>query len=447
MRKFIKQQLYGILDTLEDAIEALKIDIKSNKNEDAMLLLQDMQGAAVQIGETIETSEGEGTKTVSLLEQFCEELWNISQFIDCQLQGNFNTNALEKIIKKVRHDISGFQITSEVVFLPYNASMWDSLESVWMQARDDETVESYVIPIPYYDKKPDGSFGELHYEGDKYPEYVPITDFNQYDFENRHPDKIYIHNPYDEYNKVTSVHPFFYAKRIKDFTDELVYIPYFVLNEIDPKNKAAVKGMEHFITVPGVFYANKVIVQSEKMREVYIDVLSETFAGTNMDRKYWENVIDGSGSPKMDKVARTKREDIDIPEKWLRIIQKEDGSLKKIVFYNTSVVALLKYQRQMLEKIKDVLRIFYENKDKVALLWRPHPLIKATIESMHPELWEEYSKIVEEYKKAGWGIYDDTTDMNRAIVLSDAYYGDGSSVVQLYQETKKPIMIQNCDVV
>ena len=36
--------------------------------------------------------------------------------------------------------------------------------------------------------------------------------------------------------------------------------------------------------------------------------------------------------------------------------------------------------------------------------------------------------------------------MNRAVALSDAYYGDWSSIVYLYQKTGKKIMIQNPDV-
>ena len=36
--------------------------------------------------------------------------------------------------------------------------------------------------------------------------------------------------------------------------------------------------------------------------------------------------------------------------------------------------------------------------------------------------------------------------MNRAIAVSDAYYGDQSSLVALYRKTGKPIMIQNADV-
>ena len=65
---------------------------------------------------------------------------------------------------------------------------------------------------------------------------------------------------------------------------------------------------------------------------------------------------------------------------------------------------------------------------------------------MHPELYGEYMEIVEGYKAAGWGIYDDSPDMDRAIAVSDAYYGDSSSLVWLYKVTGKPIMIQNCDI-
>ena len=51
-----------------------------------------------------------------------------------------------------------------------------------------------------------------------------------------------------------------------------------------------------------------------------------------------------------------------------------------------------------------------------------------------------------QYIEEGWGIYDDTADMDRAIIISDAYYGDGSSIVQLYEKLEKPIMIQNVNV-
>ena len=66
---------------------------------------------------------------------------------------------------------------------------------------------------------------------------------------------------------------------------------------------------------------------------------------------------------------------------------------------------------------------------------------------MRPQLWVEYEKIVNQYKEEGWGIYDDSSDMDRAVVLSDAYYGDQSSVVQVYQKTGKKILIEDANMI
>ena len=92
-----------------------------------------------------------------------------------------------------------------------------------MAAREDSDCDTYVIPIPYYDKNPDGTFREEHYEGKLFPDEVPITRYDEYDFGIRMPDVIFIHNPYDKGNYVTSVHPYFYSKNLKNFTEKLVY--------------------------------------------------------------------------------------------------------------------------------------------------------------------------------------------------------------------------------
>ncbi len=332
----------------------------------------------------------------------------------------------------------------EVVFCPYKASMWDSLESVWMAANEDEDCDAYVVPIPYFDKHSDGSFGEMHYEGDLYPNYVPITDYRAYDFEKRKPDMIFIHNPYDDTNFITSIHPYFYSKNLKEFTDKLVYIPYFVLGELDPTIEYTENDkIATFCLQPAVLNAHKVIVQSEDMKKIYVKILTKAFGKETQSR--WEEKILGLGSPKVDKVLSTKKEELQIPEEWKKVITKSDGTNKKVILYNTSVIALLEHREKMIIKIKEVFHSFYESREEVVLLWRPHPLIKATIESMQPQLWKEYESLVEEYKKAGWGIYDDTPDLDRALGITDAYYGDKSSLVRLCEEKGIPVMLQKID--
>lgn len=432
------------IELLREAAKKVADLLQEGQGQADVELLAECQDVAIALGSHIEKLYGLGTQTVSALEQYCECLYLLS------VELNANAwKALEDATKKIQDTyMSEFPDRKEVVFLPYNASMWDSLESVWKSADEDPDCDAYVIPIPYYDLDEERNFIKKHYEGDLYPKDVPVISYEVYDLELRQPDVIFIHNPYDEGNRVTSIAPEFYSSRIKDFTDKLVYIPYFVLPEIQPDNQKAIENIKHFCYLPGTIYADKVIVQSEDMRQIYINeyLKAAILAGEFITRAELEERILGLGSPKFDKVGSAQKENLQVPVEWLQIIEKPDGSWKKIIFYNTSIAAFLKDSEKMLSKIKNVLDIFKGSQEDVALLWRPHPLMMQTVESMRVDLKEEYLEIIQSYREEGWGIYDDTPDMDRAVILSDAYYGDPSSIVQLYQETGKPIMIQNVDV-
>lgn len=412
---------------------------KSGKIQDSelMSILEDCQNAAIEVGTYLETL-GEYTQPiVRVFEDYCEKVYQqslhpggtkasrrIAQEIDI---------LLEQISYAVRYQLPADK--KEIVFLPYKASMWDSFESVWMAAAQDKDCNVYVIPIPYYDKNPDGSPCRMHYEGDMYPDYVPITDFQEYSLKERRPDVIFIHNPYDECNYVTSVYPDFYASELKKYTNLLVYIPYFI----------GINGRveEHFCTMPGVFYADKVIVESELVKKIYIEELKKKERESGR-RNLFGNLNDkivALGSPKMDRICNAKQEDIKVPEKWKKLVYKSDGRKKKVIFYNTTVTGLLQNSDRVLTKLIKVFRQF-ETETEVVLWWRPHPLFLSTIQSMRKELYEDYVRLTEWYKDKGFGIYDDTGDLRMAVLFSDAYYGDRSSVMELYKATGKPILIQ-----
>lgn len=450
MSRTVRKQLFEILDTLWKATDMLEGVFADPSNSIMIDLLTDCQNCAITMGNKIEAVYGEGTESVKALEEYCEVIYNISQNltkpVQCREYYDNSKKQLQIITESMEREIPD---KKEIVFMPYKASMWDSLESVYLAAKEDDECETYVVPIPYFDRKPDKSLGKMHYEGAEYPDNIPITGWEQYNFEERCPDVIYIHNAYDDMNLVTCVHPRFFSSNLKKYTEELIYIPYFVLEEIEPDNQAKIEGMKHFCILPGIIHADKVILQSEKMSRIYINEYAKALeeAGAKLDRDKLKSKFLGLGSPKFDKIISTRTEDVKIPAEWLNIIQRPDGTRKKIIFYNTSVTSMLKYEEKMIAKIENVFKIFKEHQDNVALLWRPHPLVKTTIEAMLPKLWEEYSSLVEQYKAEGWGIYDDSADLDRAIAISDGYYGDGSSVVHLCQKKKMPIMIQNVDVI
>lgn len=447
MSRGTKKQLLSMAETLDEANRLMKkLFLKPAAEEQAVVaLLSDCQDAAVAIGNRIEALQGEGTKSVKELENYCEDLYRMALLVEDMAGRRELLKTLTAKVRKIR-GLMEAEISDrrEVVFLPYKASMWDSLESVWMAANADEECDVYVIPIPYYDRNTDGSFGRMHYEGDLYPDYVPITRYDAYSFEMRHPDMIFIHNPYDDCNTVTSVEPYFYSDNLKNFTDKLVYIPYFILGKIDSDNQEQVDGMRHFCVLPGTMNADNVIVESEEIRQIYINEFLRVAEAQNvrLDSGSLEKKILGLGSPKFDKVLNTRVDDLSIPKEWMKVIQKPNGSRKKVIFYNTTISAVLKNDTA-LGKMERVLNDFKKYKDEITLLWRPHPLLESTMASMRPQLLEKYKELRNRYIREGWGIYDETADMERALVLSDGYYGDGGSLVHLYIQMDKPIMIAN----
>lgn len=434
MRKYQQKQILDVIGTLKEAAEEMKRLFSCKDIPAVVQLLADCQAGAVEIGTFIEEIEGEGTRTVAYLEEYCDLLYAISSEIEGAEAGFVKKlkKQLIKIENSVRGELKPNKI--EVLFLPYKASMWDALESIWLAAKDDPRCEAYVVPIPYFDRTPEGAMGRMHYEGGEYPSYVPVTDWREYRIEDRRPDAIFIHNPYDEANRVTSVHPDYYSRRLKEYTDMLCYSPYFVAAEdVEP----------HFCALPGVLYADRVFVQSEKIKNTYIRVFKEFEKKNRCAGRFGraEEKFIAAGSPKFDKVVNAKEADFTLPAEWRALIEKPGGARKKIVLYNTSLGALLQGNTQYLEKLKYVLGVF-RGRDDVVLWWRPHPLNEATYETMRPQLLAAYRGIVAEYRSEGYGIYDDTADLHRALCLSSMYYGDWSSLTMMYGLTGKPIVMQ-----
>ena len=447
MQKPQKAYLLNQLNTLSENHEVICECLAENDLEKVLSILVSCQEKAIALGEVIEKFEGEDCSCIKKLEGYCELLYNIHASLSAGKIPNPD-EIKEKLLNAFEDIKSGFEndikVKKEAVFLPYKASMWDSLESIWKKYDADPEWDAYVIPIPYFELNPEGQVSKRVYEGASFPKDVPVVSFKDYDFEHRRPDEIYIINPYDDRGFVTTVDPFFYTTNLKNFTDCLVYVPYFVLDEPVFNNLSYMENLKGFVLLPGVTNSNKVIVQSEKMREAYIKILVDKFG--EKSREICEKRIFGTGSPKIEKILNAKISDYEIPADWEKKIVKPDGTRKKIVLYNTSLGAFLDNSELMIKKIERALEIFKENKDEITLLWRPHPLLISTISSMRPELLDDYMKIVNKYKADDFGIYDDSPDMDRALVLSDAYYGDRSSLVVLYEKIKKPIMIQNVNV-
>lgn len=425
MRRFQKKQMQDIVTCLYDMHQEAVKKLKKKQYQAVQQYLNDCQEAAIQVGEAIEQIVGMGTEAVACLEEYCEELYQVSTQMESMLPQEAGRQ-LKEILDRVDHAIKDIPVRKEAVFLPYKASMWDSMESVFQAADADPNCDAYVIPIPYYDKNPDGSFKEEHYEGSLFPDHIPVMDFRNYDFETRMPDMIYIHNPYDEYNFVTSVHPFFYSDSLKKYTPKLIYIPYFVCSESTRAENCIQKG---------VLNADVVVLQSNKIKNEYIKYFRD-----ELGKVFPKNKFLALGSPKFDKVIHCEELQNSLTAQWK---QRAEG--RKIILYNTHLSSFLKDGETAVKKIEAVFEHFTQ-RDDVLLLWRPHPLSKATLKSMRPVLYEAYIALEKRYLEEDIGIFDESSDVYSAISVADGYYGDSSSVLSLFGVTGKPICIQNVSV-
>ena len=387
--------------------------------QEARELLEECQNAAITLGTQVEGSEGEAHPLVALLEEYCEMIWQLSEKLPdgCREESEKLARELDKKLHRIEDCLSNeVSETIEAVFLPYKASMWDSLESVWMAAAADSGCETFVIPIPYYDKNPDGSFGAVHCEAEQFPADVPLTDMEAYDFDEHRPEIVFIHNPYDYANYVTSVDPFFYSESLKKYTDCLIYIPYY----------ATTGGMAAAqVMCPAYVHADYIVIQSKEHRKYFAqDIPDDKFLAF--------------GSPKFDSAIRKCREPKEAPSDW-----KDKLKDRTVYFYNTSIGGMLGDTDAFLKKMRYVFDTFKDRKD-ACLLWRPHPLLESTFDSLRRGYKADYDVLKREFLENDIGIFDTTPDIESSIALSDVYIGDaGTSVTSLFGVAGKPLFIMN----
>lgn len=261
----------------------------------------------------------------------------------------------------------------------------------------------------------------MHYEGDLLPEYVPVIHYDEYDFEECRPDIVFIHNPYDDGNFVTSIDPGFYSGELKKHTDLLVYVPYFLF----PKQPE-----EHLINNPVLDNADCIIVQNEPTRAAYIKALDKR----DKNRQLKEHIL-VLGSPKTDKIHDICLNGIEIPEQW-----KIQAKGKIRLFLNTNVSLILNNNDRFIENLSRAFKIFQRRGD-VFVIWREHPLTFETLNSMRPGLLEAYNKLRSIFLRSGLGVLDANAEAYQAISFSDCYFGAGGSLTPIYAATGKPMMV------
>lgn len=190
-----------------------------------------------------------------------------------------------------------------ILFLPSLHSHWDSMRCLFDAANKDKTMECFVMPIPYYFKDGLGNCSPIQWDMELYESELGknspyLLDFRNFAIEELLPDATFINEPYDEYNLSFMVEPSFFSKKLKHYTKQLFYIPWFVTSEIDigdPEDGKAVVNAENYIVMPALVHADYAILQSEMIVKLYREVLIKK-SGKEY-AKYWDDKLLSTGNP------------------------------------------------------------------------------------------------------------------------------------------------------
>jgi hypothetical protein len=425
MRINEKRKMTAIMEQYQELCELIPNWIRRGKMGEMPVLLQNIQEASIDWGETIEalaekTGEDGIAEVVTALEEMCERCYSISVDLEKGMTGKKwlkqTESALRAAVKRVRQAIDGIPLTYEFVFMPYKASMWDSLESIYLAAARDNNCVAYVVPVPFYEIEPNTGRKTYCYEGELFPDKIPVTHYLDFNLKNHHPDAIFIHNPYDDSNLVTQLDTAYFSPRLKACTEELVYVPYYSTAGVTPELHRLLpvhQSMDHMV------------IQCEKEMQYY-------------DHPVLSGKLLPLGSPKVDKIINSMQGDEVYPEGWKEILFG-----KKVFFFNTSITSLLGDTECAVLKLNYIFSCFKKRKD-AAIIWRPHPLLEATLRSLRPDYYDRFLKIQQEFLENGIGVLDKSPDASVAIRLSDAYIGEASSsIIHLFGVAGKPIYFLN----
>ena len=179
---------------------------------------------------------------------------------------------------------------------------------------------------------------------------------------------------------------------------------------------------------PAYDNADYIVIQAEKYKKFFDSAIT--------DSKFLV-----MGSPKFDSIIHKCQNPPKPPAEWE---DRMEG--RKVYFYNTSIGGMLGNTDAFLKKMRYVFDTFRGRED-ACLVWRPHPLLESSFESMRKGFKPQFDALREEFINENIGIYDDTPDMERTIAYSDAYIGDsGTSVTSLFGVVGKPLFIFNNNI-
>lgn len=424
------------------------------KLEEALNVLNESQQLAIDLGNMVEKAfsgniiDDSSKVTVDILSEYCEKIYEVYMIVENALSTNVvgtsnsvsEENEITNTLKCKAHELVSFfenmkaKLIVEliekknIVFLTTNSEDYKKgidliYQDIYWKTDEEKDSEEYRLlcfPLRSFYKDYDGSVKKFRHFLDE----VENIQFERLSL--IYPAKLYITFPYDSWNEAIGISPELYSEQLWLITRELVWLDVFNSNDFTKVDERDFHNLDYYLTKPGVINADRIVVNSDILKETYAQKLAEFVNGTNNED--WEK--------KIDVVRRTDE------------IKKETGKNdnKKRLLYGISLGCVFERGEQAIDKIKHSLDIIKMAKNKLDVDIILYPSLSEDIRSINPVMFEKTEQFLEEQKKFNHTLIIEYNEAMKGVACFDAYYGDGCPLVPKFERLNKPIMIQDYDI-
>lgn len=428
-----KQTLADSLLELRKLLDFAADNLQKGDAENCIRCLSDCQQLAADMGTFVEQVKGEHRQctinVVAELQDFCEALWQEASGLgenNVEVTLKQSYVSLERVEACIRENILKHR---EVLMLPVGTKEWNGMKGVYERLRDSADADVYVVPLPLMKKDFFGTVTMTDADIENatglkdYPAELECIDWRGYDISIHCPDEVYIQNPYDETNPCLTIPTEFYAKKLRTYTERLIYIPIAPTAEFSDSEWPDMYNLKHYVTAPGVIYADEVRVQSENIRTHYINAL-KVFAGDESGIS-WEKKI---------RVSESRPSHTDCKEARL--------------LYCIGINELSEQGEGLVESVRKRFGVFDAADDRLCVSVAFYPDDRSQWQNINRPLADSLFELVDEATLGDRYVLQAVhPGMADALAESfDAYYGSASPFVPAFMSKGKAVMIADYGV-
>lgn len=465
----IARQYVSVLDEM---MENCTAQMQEQQYEDVLSVLPELQQLVVDFGTLLEEVRGETNpcvqKVVAKIQEYCDALYALYEQLNTRLQEpdtlkigqqpadvsdadatvRASYEALARNYTKMKAEIQQFCIARRsVLFICTGMREWHAYEHLCDEERQKADTDVYIacVPTVFKDIYGHAEYGQStedvntmriqdHIQNlyGKFADNIQFMPWQKVNPALLAPGTIYIQDPYDGENPCLTIPPMYYAGNLRKYTKNLIYVPSYKVKEFGAEDTTDRYNMKHYVTAPALMYADQIYVQSENMRQRYLECLVE-FSGEAY-RAIWERKISVSEF----------------------VFQSEagKGASQKTILYCIGETELANLGKRALAHVESRLQIFANNHEnlKVQICFYPPRLSDWEVDLQRVKTLTEMLRTYAETNKT-WCTLEKPQEQEdlaayreRLAINCDAYYGSPSPYVHEFTLREKPVMLASTDI-